>query len=92
MFGLLALGGGGLGFLLTVAAGILGLVVAATERRAFWVAAICASAALVLVGLTFSAFVLVGLPRNPYDPFTVLLLVPVTTVAFCLVDRQREAN
>jgi hypothetical protein len=92
VFGLLALGGGGLGFLLTVAAGSLGLVVAATERRAFWVAAICVSGALVLVGLVVSAFVLVGLPRNPYHPFTVLLLLPVTTLAFWLADRQREAR
>jgi hypothetical protein len=92
VFGLLALGGGGLGFLLTLGAGILGLVVAANERRRFWVAAICVSGALVLVGLAVSAFVLVGLPRNPYDPFTVLLLVPVTTLAFCLGDRQRQAG
>jgi hypothetical protein len=92
VFGLLALGGGGLGFLLTGAAGILGLVVAATERRTFWITAICVSGALVLVGLVVSALVLVGLPRNPYDPFTVLLLVPVTTLTFCVVDRQREAR
>ena len=92
VFGLLAIGGGGLGFLLTVAAGILGVVLAATERRVFWVAAICVSGALVLIGLAVSAFVLVGLPRNPYHPFTVLLLLPVTTLAFCLTDRQREAR
>jgi hypothetical protein len=92
VFGLLAIGGGGLGFLLTVAAGILGVVLAATERRAFWVAAICVSGALVLIGLAVSAFVLVGLPRNPYHPFTVLLLLPVTTFAFCLAARQREAR
>jgi hypothetical protein len=91
VFGLLAIGGGGIGFLLTVAPGILGLVVAATERRSVWVAAISGSGSVVLVGLVVSAFVLVGLPRNPYHPFTVLLLLPLTTLAFCLATRQREA-
>jgi hypothetical protein len=92
VFGLLALVGGGLGLLLTAAAGILGIVAAATERRTSWVAAICVSGAVVLVGLVVSAFVLVGLPRNPYDPLTVLLLIPVTTLAFCLAGRRREAG
>lgn len=81
-FGLLAVGGGGLGFLLSLAAGILGLVVAATERRTPWVIAICVSGILVVVGLAVSAFVLLGLPRNPYHPFTVVLLVPLTTLTF----------
>jgi hypothetical protein len=92
VFGLLAVGGGGLGFLLTVAAGILGPVVAATERRNSWVVAICASGALVAVGLAVSAFVLIGLPRNAYHPFTVLLLLPLTTLAFSLADRQHKAG
>jgi hypothetical protein len=88
VFGLLALGGGGLGFLLTSAAGILGLVVAAVERRHFWVVAISVSGALVVVGLAVSAFVLLGLPRNPYHPFNVLLLLPLTTLAFYLRLQQ----
>jgi hypothetical protein len=92
VFGLLALGGGGLGFLLTLAAGILGLVVAAVERRPFWVVAISVSGALVVVGLAVSAFVLLGLPRNPYHPFTVLLLLPLTTLAFYLRLQQAPSS
>jgi hypothetical protein len=88
VFGLLAVGGGGLGFLLSMAAGILGLVVAATERRNSWVIAICLSGALVVVGLAVSAFVLLGLPRNPYHPLTVLLLVPLTTFTFSFFLRK----
>ena len=86
-FGLLAVGGGGLGFLLSIAAGILGLVVAAGERRTSWVIAICVAGAIVVVGFAVSAFVLLGLPRNPYHPFTVLLLVPVTTLTFTFFAR-----
>ena len=92
VFGLMALSGGGLGFLLAVAAGILGLVAAANQRRGFWVAAISVSGVLVVVGLAVSAFVLLGLPRNPYDPFTVLLLVPLTTLTFYFVDRQDDLH
>lgn len=88
VFGLLAVGGGGLGFLLSIAAGILGLVVAATQRRNSWVIAICVSGALVVVLLAVSAFVLLGLPRNPYDPLTALLLVPLTTLTFTFVPRK----
>jgi hypothetical protein len=84
VFGLLAAGGGGVGFLLTTAAGILGLVVAVRERRNSWVIAICVSGVLVVVGLAVSAFVLLGLPRNPYHAFTVLLIVPLTTLTFYL--------
>ena len=87
-FGLLAIGGGILGFLLSVSVGILGLVVAATERRNSWVVAICVSGALVVVGLAVSAFVLLGLPRNPYHPLTVLLLVPLTTLTFSFFLRK----
>lgn len=92
VFGLLAGGGGILGFLLTVAAGILGLVGAATERRYSWVVAICVSGALVLVGFAVSAFVLLGLPRNPYHPFDILLLLPLTTLAFYLRMRQTSSR
>lgn len=91
VFGLLAGVGGILGFLLTVAAGIIGLVWAATARRYSWVVAICASGALVVVGLAVSAFILLGLPRNPYHPFTVLLLLPLTTLAFYLRMRQTSS-
>src|ERR1700687_3441611 len=92
VFGLLAIGGGSLGFLLTVAVGILGLVAAVTQRRYSWVMAICVSGALVLVGLAVSAFVLLGLPRNPYHPFTVLVLLPLTTLAFYLWLQQTSSR
>jgi uncharacterized membrane protein len=92
VFGLLAIGGGSLGFLLTVAVGILGLVAAATQRRYSWVIAICVSGALVVVGLAVSAFVLLGIPRNPYHPFTVLLLLPLTTLAFYLRLQQTSSR
>jgi hypothetical protein len=88
VFGLMAVSGGGLGFLLTVAAGILGLVMAATERRHLWVIAISVSGAVAVVGLEVSAFVLLELPRNPYHPFIVLLLLPLTTLAFYLRVQQ----
>ena len=88
VFGVLALGGGGLGFLLSMAAGILGLVLAATKRRSSWVIAICVAGALAAVGLAVSAFVLLGLPRNPYHPLTVLLPVPLTTLTFAFLLRK----
>jgi len=91
VFGLMALSGGGLGFLLAVVGAILGLVVAAGERRYFWVAAISASGALAAVGLAVSAFVLLGLPRNPYHPLVVLLLLPLTTLAFYLRSRRKPS-
>ena len=90
VFGLLALVGGGLGFLLSVAAGILGLVVAATERRAVWVVTISVSGALVVVGLAVTGFLLAGLPRNPYDPLALVLLVPLTTLTFYVVGRRAQ--
>jgi hypothetical protein len=92
VFGLMAIAGGGLGSLLTMAAGILGLVVAAMERRNAWVVAICVSGVLVVVGLAVSAFVLLGLPRNPYHLFTVLLLVPLTTLAFYVRLKQTSSR
>jgi hypothetical protein len=53
VFGLMAIGGGVLGFLFTVAAGVVGLIVAATERRNSWVVAICVSGALAVAALAF---------------------------------------
>jgi hypothetical protein len=91
-FGLMAIGGGVLGFLFTVAAGVAGLIVAATERRNSWVVAICVSGALVVAALAVSAFILLGLPRNPYYAFTVLLFVPLTTLAFYLRPRQTGSH
>ena len=88
VFGLMAIVGGVLGFLFTVAAGVVGLIVAATERRNSWVLAICVSGALVVALLAVSAFILLGLPRNPYNALTVLLIVPLTTLAFYVRLRQ----
>ena len=92
VFGLMAIGGGVLGFLFTAAAGVVGLIVAATERRNSWVLAICVSGALVVALLAVSAFILLGLPRNPYHVFTVLLFVPLTTLAFYVRLRQRASH
>ena len=88
VYGLMAIVGGILGFLLTGAAGVVGLTVAATERRYRWVVAICVAGALTMISLAVSAFILLGLPRNPYHAFTVLLFVPLTTLAFYLRLRR----
>jgi len=92
VFGLMSIGGGILGFLFTAAAGVVVLIVAATERRNSWIVAICLSGALVVAALAVSAFILLGLPRNPYYAFTVLLFVPLTTLAFYLRLRQAELH
>jgi len=92
VFGLMAIAGGVLGFLLTVSAAVVGLIVAATERRNSWVVAIIVSGAVVFVALAVSALILLGLPRNPYHLFTVLLLVPLTTLAFVLRVRQTASH
>ena len=68
------------------------MIVAATERRNSWVVAIIVSGALVVAALALSAFILLGLPRNPYHFFTVLLLVPLTTLAFYLRLRQTASH
>lgn len=88
VFGLMALVGGGLGLVTSVATGIVGLAVAATQGSRSWLIAIVASGALVVIGLGVSAFVMVGLPRNPYDPLLVCLLVPVTTLAYLASSRR----
>lgn len=89
VFGLMAFAGGGLGLVLSIASGIVGLVVASTERRRSWEIAISAAGALVILGLALTAFVLLGLPRNPYHPFTVCLLVPVTVLVYLLSSAGR---
>jgi len=92
VFGLMAIGGAIIGFPFTVAAGVVGLIVAATERRNSWIVAICLSGALAVAALAVSAFTLLGLPRNPYHVFTVLLFVPLTTLAFYLRLRQTGSH
>lgn len=89
LFGLLALGGGILGFLLSIAAGIVGLIVASAGRHQLWLVAIIGCGALVIVGLAVSAFVLLGLPRNPYHPLMVFVVVPVTLIAFLIATAGR---
>lgn len=88
VFGLMAVGGGFFGLLLTLAAGTVGVIVASAERRNSWVVAIVLSGALAIAGLAVSAFVLLGLPRNPYHAFTVLVFVPLTTLAFYTRSRR----
>lgn len=91
VFGLLALVGGVLGLAFSAASGIVGVVVAAAERRQTWLIAIVVSGALAVLGLAVSAFVLVGLPRNPYHPLAILLVVPVTTLVFLVATRRRSS-
>ena len=92
VFGLLALGGCVLGVLLTIVTGILGLVLAAVERRTFWIVTTCASGALAILGLAVSAFILLGLPRNPYHPFIVFIVVPLTTLAYSFSAHAARAK
>jgi hypothetical protein len=91
-FGLMAVVGGGLGLAAAAGAGILGLALAASERRRSWLIAIIASGALVLVGFAISAFVLIGLPRNAYHPLIVCLVVPLTTLAYLGATRNSHAK
>lgn len=88
VFGLMALAGGGLGLAASVATGIVGLAVASSEGRRSWLMVIVASGGLVVIGLAVSAFVMSGLPRNGYHPFTVCLLVPITTLAYLVSSRK----
>ena len=59
-----------------------------TADLVFGLMAIGLWGAVVVAALAVSAFILLGLPRNPYHAFTVLLLVPLTTLAFYLRLRQ----
>lgn len=92
VFGLAAIGGGIIGLLFTIAAALVGFVVAASQRRNSWVVAILVSGAIAVAALAMSVFILLGLPRNPYDAFTVLLIVPLTTLAFYLRLRQKGSH
>jgi len=92
VFGLMAIVGGILGFVFAGAAGVVGLVLAATERRNSWIVAISLSGALAIAALAVSAFILLGLPRNPYHVFTVLLFVPLTTLTFYVRLRQTGSH
>src|SRR2546430_2875975 len=62
VYGLMAIVGGILGFLLTGAAGVVGLIVAATERRYRWVVAICVAGALMMNYHAVSALIPLCLP------------------------------
>src|SRR5438309_10302181 len=70
VFGLMAVAGGILGFLFTGAAGVVGLILAATVRRNSWTVAISLSGALGSAAFAVSAFVLLGLPCTPYHVCT----------------------
>jgi FtsH-binding integral membrane protein len=59
-----------------------------TADLVFGLMAIGLSGPVVVAALAVSAFILLGLPKNPYHTFTVLLLVPLTTLAFYLRPRQ----
>jgi hypothetical protein len=80
--------GGVLGLLLAVLAGVLGLIAAARQRQYGWLAAIVIAGGLVVVGLGLAGFFLLGVARNPFDPFALGLLVPVTTLAYGATGRR----
>jgi hypothetical protein len=80
--------GGVLGLLLAVLAGVLGLIAAAQQRQYGWLAAIVIAGGLVVVGLGLVGFFLLGVPRNPFDPFVVGILVPLTTLAYGTTGRH----
>src|SRR5207245_3218333 len=75
VYGLMAIVGGILGFLLTGAAGVVGLTVAATERRYRWVVAICVAGALTMISHDESAFIVLGLPWNHVHTITYYLYI-----------------
>lgn len=80
--------GGALGLLLAVLAGVLGLVVAAQRRQPGWLAAIAVAGGLGIAGVGLTAFVLLGVARNPLHPFVLGILVPVTTLAYSATGRR----
>jgi hypothetical protein len=80
--------GGVLGLLLAVLAGVLGLIAAAQKRQYGWLSAIVIAGGLVVVGLGLVSFLLVGAARNPFDPFVLGILVPVTTLAYAATGRR----
>lgn len=90
IFGLLAVGGGALGLALSVVTAIVGLAVVAGESRRSWLVAIVGSSALVLLGLGVSVFVLLGMSRNPYHPFTICIVVPLTTLTYLVSTRKTQ--
>jgi hypothetical protein len=76
------------GFLLAVAAGILGLVAAALRRRAGWTVIIALSGVVAFLALVVGAFVLLGLPNNPFDLVIVVVVAPLTTLAYSLTPER----
>ena len=80
--GLMAGPGGALGLLLATLAGVLGLVVSASRRQFGWLLAIVVAGGLVVVGLGVASFILLGVGRNPFHPFVLGILVPLTTLAY----------
>ncbi len=80
--------GGVLGLLLAVLAGVLGLIGAAQQRQYGWLAAIVIAGGLVVVGLGVAGFFLLGVTHNPFDPFVLGILVPVTTLAYGATGRR----
>jgi peptidoglycan/LPS O-acetylase OafA/YrhL len=76
--------GGVVGLVLAVLAGILGLIAAAQRQQYRWLALIAAAGGLVIVGLGLAAFFLLGAARNPFHPFVLALLVPLTTLVYSM--------
>jgi hypothetical protein len=92
ILGLVAGLGGLLGMLLAAVAGVGGLIVAAQNRQPGWLLAIVAAGVLGVVGLFVGAFILLGLPRNPFHLFVVVIVVPLTTLAYSMRPRTAQST
>jgi hypothetical protein len=79
------------GFPLAVAAGILGMVATALRRHVGWIVAIALAGVLAFAALLVGAFILLGLPNNPFDLVIVLIVVPLTTLAYSLTPEPTSA-
>jgi hypothetical protein len=79
--------GGVVGLLLAILAGVLGLIAAAQHQQYGWLSAIAVAGVLVIAGLGLAAFLLLGVARNPFHPFVLGILVPVTTLAYSMTGK-----
>jgi len=82
--------GGVLSMPLTLATFILGLILTIQRRQGLWSVAIGVAGALALIGLLGMAWVILS-ARTPVSFCAPFALVPLTTLAYCLVADRRAA-
>lgn len=83
VFGVMAIIGTVLGALLTLATGVLGIVVVVMDRRYLWLLAVFGSGLIALAGLlVWVGFEVGEIPPNPYDPLDAFVIVPITALAY----------